>query len=108
MAETSTASKAAQWGAIAAAIGTGIASLWQSMGAMPERRSRPAIVETRRAVADHAARIAVLEVRIQYLERARFDGLAKPSRSALVDVRRRARAGALADIPSVEPQASAD
>ena len=108
MAETSTASKAAQWGAIAAAIGTGIASLWQSMDAMPERRTRPAIVETRRAVADHAARIAVLEVRIEYLERARFGGQAKPSRSALVDVRRRARAGALADIPSVDQSGPPD
>jgi len=101
------ASRAGQWAAIAAAIGTGVAALVQSMGAMPERRTRPAIVETRRAVADHAARIAVLEVRIEYLERARFGGPAEPPRSALVDVKRRARAGALADIPSVdqvEPQ----
>ena len=103
MAEQSAASRAAQWTAIAAAVGTGLASLFQSMGAMPDDRARPAISAMRLEVADLRAEVAVLTVRIDYLERGRMGGPTEAPRHRVMDAARRARAGALAEMPSADP-----
>lgn len=96
------ASRAGQWAAIAAAIGTGVAALVQSMGAIPENRAAPAVAALRLEVAELRAEVAVQNVKIEYLERGRMGGPAQPPRARIADAARRARAGALADLPRVE------
>jgi len=97
----SAAGRAAQWTAIAAAVGTGIASLVQSMGAMPERTAAPAVSAARIEIANLRADLAVLSVRLDYLERGRMGGPAEPPQERVTEAARRARAGALAEMPRV-------